>query len=43
VISSAGDGDGDGRDDLLVGVAGHDEGGDGAGKAYLLLGGALDL
>jgi len=42
-VASAGDVDGDGKADLLVGVAGNDDGGDGAGKAYLILGGALDL
>ena len=42
-VASAGDVDGDGKADLLVGVAGNDDRGDGAGKAYLILGGALDL
>jgi hypothetical protein len=39
-ISGAGDVDGDGLDDLLVGAPGHDERGgrDGTGAAYLLLG-----
>jgi len=38
-ISSAGDVNGDGFDDLLVGAWGQDEGGDEAGAAYLVLGG----
>ena len=37
-VSSAGDVDGDGFDDLLVGAPGNDEGGNGAGAAYLVLG-----
>ena len=43
--ASAGDVDGDGHDDLLVG-SGNDEGGSGAGAAYLVLGpvtGTFDL
>jgi hypothetical protein len=44
--SSAGDVDADGHDDLLVSAAGDDEGGSGAGAAYLVLGpvsGTVDL
>jgi hypothetical protein len=37
-VSGAGDVDGDGRDDLLVGADGDDDGGRGAGAAYLVLG-----
>ena len=33
--------DGDGRDDILLGVYLNDDGGDGAGKAYLFLGASL--
>jgi hypothetical protein len=36
-VASAGDVDGDGLDDLIIGADGHDGGGDGAGAAYLLL------
>jgi hypothetical protein len=42
----AGDVDGDGHPDLLVGASGNDEGGDRAGAAYLVLGpvsGTVDL
>ena len=45
-VSGAGDVDGDGRDDVLVGAAGNAEGGSYAGAAYLVLGpssGWLDL
>ena len=37
-VSGAGDVDGDGFDDLLIGSPGNDEGGDGAGQAYLVMG-----
>lgn len=37
-VAAAGDADGDGLDDLLVGAWYNDEGGGGAGAAYLLLG-----
>jgi len=40
-VSSAGDVDGDGLDDLLLGALGNDDGGDLAGKAYLVLGASL--
>ena len=36
-LAWAGDADGDGNDDLLVGAAGNDEGGTSAGAAYLFL------
>ena len=39
-IASAGDVDGDGFDDILIGADENDDGGDRAGKAYLVLGGA---
>jgi len=38
-VSSAGDIDDDGFPDFLVGAYGHDDPGDGAGAAYLILGG----
>ena len=40
-VASAGDVDGDGLDELLVGAQGNDDGGEHAGKAYLLLGSSL--
>ena len=46
LISGAGDVDGDGNDDLLIGAQSNDEGGRNAGAAYLVLGpvtGTLDL
>jgi hypothetical protein len=45
-VSGAGDVDGDGHDDLLIGAVGNDEGGPDAGAAYLVSGlvtGTLDL
>ena len=45
-VSGAGDVDGDGHDDMLVGASRNDEGGDWAGAAYLVRGplsGTLDL
>ena len=41
-LSSAGDVDGDGLADLLIGADGNDHGGDWSGKVYLVLGGSLD-
>ena len=40
-VSSAGDVDGDGLDDIIVGAPSNDEGGEYAGKAYLVLGASL--
>ena len=40
-MASAGDVDGDGLDDILVGANGNDAGGSGAGSAYIILGGSL--
>ena len=37
-VSSAGDFNGDGFDDLIVGASGGDDGGDGAGQAYVIFG-----
>jgi hypothetical protein len=37
-VSGAGDIDGDGNDDVLIGVPGDDEGGSGAGAVWVLLG-----
>lgn len=37
-VATAGDTNGDGNDDLLIGATGNTAGGAGAGKAYLLLG-----
>ena len=36
-VASAGDVDGDGLDDILIGADGDDDGGSSAGSAYLLL------
>jgi hypothetical protein len=38
-VSTAGDADGDGYDDVVVSGWGNDAGGDGAGRAYVFLGG----
>ena len=40
-IANAGDIDGDGRDDLVIGAPGHDGAGQNAGRVYLVTGGAL--
>jgi VCBS repeat-containing protein len=39
-VSAAGDVNGDGFDDLIVGAGGGDNGGNGAGEAYVVFGGA---
>ena len=41
-IASAGDVDGDGLGDILIGADGNDHGGDWSGKAYLVLGSSID-
>ena len=40
-VSSAGDVDGDGLDDIIIGAYGNNDGGDYAGKTYLILGSSL--
>ena len=42
-VSNAGDVDGDGLDDLLVGAQNNDDGGSSAGKTYLILGASLGV
>ena len=42
-VSSAGDVDGDGLDDIIIGAAGHDNGGSGAGAAYIILASSLGM
>ena len=41
-VASAGDVDGDGLDDLLIGADGNDEAGSGAGKAYFYYGSTVE-
>ena len=41
-VSSAGDVNGDGFDDLIIGAPGSDAGGNGAGVAYVVFGGRFD-
>ena len=40
-VAAAGDVDSDGRGDILIGADGNDEGADGAGKTYLIIGSSL--
>jgi len=42
-VSSAGDVNGDGFDDLIVGAEGGDDGGDNAGEAYVIFGGTFGV
>ena len=42
-VSSAGDINGDGFDDLIVGAEGGDDGGNGAGEAYIIFGGQFNV
>ena len=42
-ISSAGDVDGDGLDDILIGAQGNDDGYDNAGKTYLMFGSTVQV
>ena len=42
-VSSAGDVNGDGFDDLIVGAPGGDDGGSGAGESYVVFGGRVDV